>query len=169
MLHTISAATSRATLLAIAALTTLALAVPTATAQAQVLTVTPFCDSTTAGAPASGFQISVLPSTGVTLSIMDANGVFNPQPFTPLPEFTIGVSFPPGVGATTFKLYDDPNGNGVLDPGEALRETLNEPDPCAPPLPTAKEQCKNGGWRTFGDTFKNQGQCVAFVQRGPQP
>ncbi len=39
----------------------------------------------------------------------------------------------------------------------------------AQPLPTSKDQCKNGGWRGFGDTFKNQGQCVAFVQRGPQP
>jgi len=39
----------------------------------------------------------------------------------------------------------------------------------APPLPTSKEQCKNGGWRNFGDTFRNQGQCVAFVQRGPKP
>jgi hypothetical protein len=37
------------------------------------------------------------------------------------------------------------------------------------PLPTSKEQCKNGGWRDFGDMFKNQGQCVAFVQRGPKP
>jgi hypothetical protein len=39
--------------------------------------------------------------------------------------------------------------------------------PPAPPTPTSKEQCKNGGWAQFG--FKNQGQCVAFVQRGPQP
>jgi hypothetical protein len=36
----------------------------------------------------------------------------------------------------------------------------------AQPLPTSKEQCKHGGWRSFG--FKNQGRCVAFVQRGPQ-
>jgi hypothetical protein len=35
------------------------------------------------------------------------------------------------------------------------------------PLPTSKEQCKNGGWREFG--FKNQGECVAFVERHPQP
>jgi hypothetical protein len=27
--------------------------------------------------------------------------------------------------------------------------------------PTAKAQCKNGGWKEFG--FKNQGRCVAFV------
>jgi hypothetical protein len=39
----------------------------------------------------------------------------------------------------------------------------------APALPTSKDQCKNGGWRDFGDTFKNQGQCVAFVERGPKP
>jgi hypothetical protein len=32
----------------------------------------------------------------------------------------------------------------------------------APPLPTAKDQCKNGGWRDFG-VFKNQGDCVSFV------
>jgi hypothetical protein len=40
-----------------------------------------------------------------------------------------------------------------------------------PPLPTTPADCKNGGWRNYGDTFRNQGQCVAFVQRGstPQP
>jgi hypothetical protein len=37
----------------------------------------------------------------------------------------------------------------------------------AQPLPTSKEQCRNGGWAQFG--FTNHGQCVAFVQRGPQP
>jgi hypothetical protein len=36
-----------------------------------------------------------------------------------------------------------------------------------PRVPTAKEQCKNGGWRQFG--FKNEGLCVAFVNRGPKP
>jgi len=38
----------------------------------------------------------------------------------------------------------------------------------AVPLPTSKEQCRNGGWRRFPG-FKNQGQCVAFVERGPGP
>jgi len=36
----------------------------------------------------------------------------------------------------------------------------------AVPRPTSKSQCKNGGWRTFPG-FKNQGECVAFVERGP--
>lgn len=33
-----------------------------------------------------------------------------------------------------------------------------------PRVPTGKEQCARGGWRTFA-RFKNQGQCVAFVER----
>jgi hypothetical protein len=35
----------------------------------------------------------------------------------------------------------------------------------APPLPTSKDQCKDGGWRTYG-VFKNQGDCVSFVATG---
>jgi YVTN family beta-propeller protein len=31
--------------------------------------------------------------------------------------------------------------------------------------PTSKDQCKQGGWRTFTNpTFKNQGDCVSFVE-----
>jgi hypothetical protein len=37
----------------------------------------------------------------------------------------------------------------------------------APPSPTSKDQCKNGGYAQYG--FTNHGQCVAFVQRGPDP
>jgi hypothetical protein len=35
----------------------------------------------------------------------------------------------------------------------------------APLRPTSKDQCKNSGWRDFPE-FKNQGQCIAFVERG---
>jgi hypothetical protein len=39
----------------------------------------------------------------------------------------------------------------------------------SPALPTSKDQCKNGGWRTFG-VFKNQGDCVSFVAtKGKNP
>ena len=30
---------------------------------------------------------------------------------------------------------------------------------------TAKDQCKNGGWRNFPG-FKNEGDCVSFVATG---
>ena len=37
------------------------------------------------------------------------------------------------------------------------------------PLPTTKDQCKNGGWQTYG-IFKNQGDCVSFVAaKGTNP
>ena len=39
--------------------------------------------------------------------------------------------------------------------------------PSAPPAPTSKDECKHGGWVAFG--FKNQGQCIAFVNRGHKP
>jgi hypothetical protein len=35
----------------------------------------------------------------------------------------------------------------------------------APILPTSREQCQNGGWRSYG-VFKNQGDCVSFVATG---
>ena len=35
----------------------------------------------------------------------------------------------------------------------------------APPAPTSKDQCTNGGYVRFG--FKNQGQCVASIARDP--
>jgi hypothetical protein len=35
----------------------------------------------------------------------------------------------------------------------------------APPLPTSKDQCKNGGWRNYPG-FKNQGDCISFVATG---
>jgi hypothetical protein len=34
-----------------------------------------------------------------------------------------------------------------------------------PPLPTSMEQCKSGGWQSFG-VFKNQGDCVSYVATG---
>jgi len=49
--------------------------------------------------------------------------------------------------------------------GGTLQESLHVD--CSPAEPTSKRECKNGGWRSFPQ-FKNQGQCLAFVQRGPR-
>jgi hypothetical protein len=35
----------------------------------------------------------------------------------------------------------------------------------APLLPTSKDQCKKGGWMNYPQ-FKNQGDCVSFVENG---
>jgi hypothetical protein len=45
---------------------------------------------------------------------------------------------------------------GVTDPAQLVVT-------CA--LPKSKEECKNGGWQTYG-VFKNQGDCVSFVATG---
>jgi hypothetical protein len=37
--------------------------------------------------------------------------------------------------------------------------------PPPPPLPSTKDQCENGGWKTYG-VFKNQGDCVSLVATG---
>jgi hypothetical protein len=34
------------------------------------------------------------------------------------------------------------------------------------PLPTSIEQCKKNGWMKYGSMFKNQGQCIKFVETG---
>ena len=39
--------------------------------------------------------------------------------------------------------------------------------PLSPRLPNSKEDCKKGGWRNYPQ-FKNQGQCIVFVHRGPK-
>jgi len=36
----------------------------------------------------------------------------------------------------------------------------------SPGVPTSAEECKNGGWQSFGGLFKNQGDCVSFVATG---
>lgn len=42
--------------------------------------------------------------------------------------------------------------------------------PIAMPVPTNKDQCKNGGWMTFasgdGTAFSNQGDCIQYVNTG---
>lgn len=38
-----------------------------------------------------------------------------------------------------------------------------------PSTPSTRNECRNGGWKTYG-VFKNQGDCVSFVAtRGKNP
>jgi hypothetical protein len=67
--------------------------------------------------------------------------------------------------------------HGVGPPGTNCPSPETTVEPLAPlvegditvhdavPLPTSKDQCKNGGWLDFPD-FKNQGECVSFVATG---
>jgi hypothetical protein len=91
----------------------------------------------------------------------------------PVQPNALGVSFikitvvdngPPGSGRDTLASTGGPIPFDCLFPlfgGSAIAGDVVVVD--APPLPTLKKQCKKGGWRAFA-VFKNQGDCVSFVQ-----
>jgi hypothetical protein len=83
---------------------------------------------------------------------------------------TVVDNGPPGSGLDTFATngYFAPQDCSTAEPGAFGTQTLTSGDVVvvdAPPLPTTKDQCKNGGWKNFG-VFKNQGDCVSFVATG---
>lgn len=77
-----------------------------------------------------------------------------------------GVGLYTPLGFTTVVAYSDANRNGLLDKGETVYATATIDNPCGPP--TRRETCKNDGWRSY-PSFRNQGQCIAFVERGEKP
>ena len=71
------------------------------------------------------------------------------------------------ISAPAGKFHDEGTWGGFVNSdfgfGGSFTSTLpNGPIPLAP---TSKDQCKNGGWQSFG-VFKNQGDCVSFVATG---
>jgi hypothetical protein len=106
-------------------------------------------------------------------------------------QATIGgtgaVGNPPGLSRSVLFYIED----GVGGTRDRTADRLGQPVPptCPPPpfdgtaiptlpivtgdvtvhdalaMPTQPWQCKNGGWHNFPQ-FKNQGQCIAFVNRG---
>jgi hypothetical protein len=87
-------------------------------------------------------------------------------------SFAIG---PPGVvttyTATIDGAYRDTGTGDVTVSGDApvlssFGEAFTSSEGVVPILPTRKDQCKHGGWKTFGTLFKNQGDCVSFVATG---
>ena len=102
------------------------------------------------------------------------------------------TGFPPDVQVTdslhnsgglgiAFTFTTDENGDFIYVvgslPGDTWTSTVDSPylggtvtktvTVTCEPKPTSIEQCMNGGY--VGFSFKNQGECVAFVQRGPGP
>ena len=71
----------------------------------------------------------------------------------PLPGPTDCSAFPQAFGSDPFWFPTFTNDQGDL----VVSDT--------PSMPTSKDQCKKGGWQTFG-VFKNQGDCVSFVATG---
>lgn len=108
----------------------------------------------------------------------------------PIPDgselYTCNVDISPGAAPGTYPLVisnvgmSTPDGQAI--PSSGTDGAINviggpSPTPTATPPPTAtpsgagptsKEQCKQGGWRSFTvpRTFKNQGDCIQFVNTG---
>jgi WD40 repeat protein len=82
----------------------------------------------------------------------------------PFDQCISGMAFGPdgnfyitGYYSTVYR-YDGKTGAFINSFGSGQRGTISL---TFTPLPTNKDQCKNGGWRNYG--FKNQGQCIQYV------
>lgn len=84
--------------------------------------------------------------------------VLAPDGVTPVPpqRLTFGTTLTLQRG-DTIDFAVGPNGDYFCD-GTGLKASITNLGP------NDKDQCKNGGWKNFG--FKNQGQCIQFVNTG---
>jgi hypothetical protein len=94
------------------------------------------------------------------------------QAFGPGPEFPFHFVMAIGSAQGTGR-FAGATGELALDgafgiAASTFHGTIDGTIHVAPPTPRTKGDCKHGGWRDFtddeGHPFKNQGQCVAFVQ-----
>ena len=72
--------------------------------------------------------------------------------------------FVPASDALGADLWEIDGGfpDGTYFRGEPVHVTPGGTTPPPPAQPTTKDDCKNGGWKSFPG-FKNQGDCVSFV------
>jgi hypothetical protein len=101
-------------------------------------------------------------SPGVGVDIVTSTPLgFDAPPITTCPA-TLPV---PGESQTVRPPLAPGEPSGPFFPDRPIGQDLVVTD--AEPLPTSKEQCRHGGYTRR--RFRNQGQCVAFVERGPEP
>jgi hypothetical protein len=108
------------------------------------------------GSPGVGKDTLALESQGVEI-------LFNPSADVPLTSCPASIA----PGFSTLPTDPLPPAPSASDPDwgrfSGLAQDFTVVD--TKPLPTSKDQCKNGGWRNFPG-FKNQGDCVSFVATG---
>jgi hypothetical protein len=79
-------------------------------------------------------------------------------------EFFFRWSSPQPPGTQVELIFDIGDLGANLTFDQRLVTTVQD---CAPDQPQSKDHCKNGGWRTLvddrGRPFRNQGQCVSYV------
>jgi hypothetical protein len=127
------------------------------------------------------------PTGTATISLTSTPSVFTSGPVTCLAvegnRAVIGIENGPGSltagEGTLIEVTDDPDSlffRLVVSPPSTCPTAPSGYTPIpvtngnitisnATPLPTSKDQCKNGGWKTYG-VFRNEGDCVGFVATG---
>jgi hypothetical protein len=133
--------------------------------EGQTFTSASFTLASTAQCQGGSPRFDVVTSDG--LFFLGCNNVIpsgTTYTFTPATLAAAGnqVSFPTGTIQAIDVLID------VEGSADLTNITVNgQVQVPAPTTPTTKDQCKNGGWKTFTNpAFKNQGDCVSFVATG---
>jgi hypothetical protein len=103
----------------------------------------------------------VIPIRGL-LRIVDGGGPNSARDSFEWALLTQALAEPPLPGPTDCSSYPS-----IFGPthGPVLNRQGDVVVTDAQPLPSTKQDCKNGSWRNFG-VFKNQGDCVSFVATG---
>jgi hypothetical protein len=113
--------------------------------------------------PNQQYRVDVLRPTAPVTSVAPGDvlaTVFQTNVGDPFTLAPTSVSFDlSGFAGTTVRLRFAEVDNQLFFAASVDRVAIQS----TPAFPTTKEQCKNGGWRNFGTSFKNQGDCVSFV------
>lgn len=144
-----------ARVLALAAVASIALALP-ASASGDSTTTEPTLTLEKTCGEQPGVRITLTgfpPNTPYTATIVFPGGQAGPGQATSGPNGEFFLSSL-GAGTGTYTVT-------IVWSGGTIQESISVV--CT----ITKDDCRNGGWRQFR-SFKSQGQCVAFVERGPK-
>jgi hypothetical protein len=112
--------------------------------------------------------LAVTGNTATFVAALDPNG-FEASTFLKFTGVDAGPTFPDSYAFRLVSTADNPFTCSHLAPENATVFRGFTVVDAHPPLPTSKDQCKNGGWKNFSG-FKNQGQCISFVAtKGKNP
>ncbi len=103
-------------------------------------------------------QYDHTPGSNLIVEVINTSATLNPQPRDACAE---GAAACTTARAFAFSATAD---NAAIVQGGGLVMKFISPERPAPKDPVTSDDCKQGGWVDFG--FRNQGQCVRFVETG---